>query len=170
MTDLTHPAPTAPPVPTVASSSAVGASPASGAAATMVSSTDLDFVLNRFVEETEGVRFAQTVSADGMHLAASGGVDSARHDTFAAIASGLASLTDSSVDLFGIGAMQRQIIEASNGWILLSRVSVTASLGVVADRNSDLGLVGYEMTRLSRQLGDALSPEVVDRLKGALGL
>jgi len=135
-----------------------------------VSASDLDFVLNRFVEDTEGVRFAQTVSADGMHLAASAGSDSARHDTFAAIASGLASLTDSSVDLFGLGAMQRQIIEASDGWVLLSRVSPTATLGVVADRQSDLGLVGYEMTRLSKQLGEALSPDVVDRLKGALGL
>lgn len=136
----------------------------------LVSATDLDFVLNRFVEDTGGVRFAQTVSADGMHLAASEGSDSARHDTFAAIASGLASLTDSSVNLFGLGEMQRQIIEASDGWILLCRVSSTASLGVVADRQSDLGLVGYEMTRLSKQLGAALSPDVVDRLKGVFGL
>ena len=105
-----------------------------------------------------------------MHLAASAGSDSACHDTFAAIASGLASLTDSSVELFGLGVMHRQIIEASNGWVLLSRVSQTASLGVVAERNADLGLTGYEMTRLARQLGDALSPAVVDRLKGALQL
>ena len=131
---------------------------------------DLDFVLNRFVEDVEGVVFAQTVSADGMHLAASSGTDSACHDTFAAIASGLASLTDSSVELFGLGVMHRQIIEASNGWVLLSRVSETASLGVVAGRNADLGLIGYEMTRLAKQLGDALSPAVVDRLKGALQL
>lgn len=131
---------------------------------------DLDFVLNRFVEDVEGVTFAQTVSADGMHLAASAGFDSACHDTFAAIASGLASLTDSSVELFGLGVMHRQIIEASDGWVLLSRVSHTASLGVVAGRNADLGLIGYEMTRLAKQLGDALSPAVVDRLKGVLQL
>jgi predicted regulator of Ras-like GTPase activity (Roadblock/LC7/MglB family) len=134
------------------------------------SNLDLDFVLNRFVEDVEGVLFAQTVSADGMHLAASAGSDSARHDTFAAIASGLASLTDSSVELFGLGVMHRQIIEASNGWVLLSRVSQTASLGVVAARQADLGLIGYEMTRLAKQLGEALSPAVVDRLKGALQL
>ncbi len=134
------------------------------------SNLDLDFVLNRFVEDVDGVLFAQTVSADGMHLAASNGSDSARHDTFAAIASGLASLTDSSVELFGLGVMHRQIIEASNGWILLSRVSQTASLGVVAARQADLGLIGYEMTRLAKQLGEALSPAVVDRLKGALQL
>jgi predicted regulator of Ras-like GTPase activity (Roadblock/LC7/MglB family) len=131
---------------------------------------DLDFVLNRFVQEVDGVLFAQSVSADGMHLAASAGSDSARLDTFAAIASGLASLTDSSVELFGLGVMHRQLIEASNGWILLSRVSNTASLGVVAARQADLGLIGYEMTRLAKQLGEALSPAVVDRLKGALQL
>jgi predicted regulator of Ras-like GTPase activity (Roadblock/LC7/MglB family) len=131
---------------------------------------DLDFVLNRFVGDVDGVVFAQTVSADGMHLAASAGSDSARHDTFAAIASGLASLTDSSVELFGLGVMHRQIVEASNGWVLLSRVSQTASLGVVATRHADLGLIGYEMTRLAKQLGEALSPAVVDRLKGALQL
>lgn len=131
---------------------------------------DLDFVLNRFVDDTDGVIFAQTVSADGMHLAASSAFDSARHDTFAAIASGLASLTDSSVELFGLGAVTRQIVEATDGWILLSRVSTTASLGVLARRNADLGLIGYEMTRLAKQLGDALSPAVVDRLKGSLRL
>jgi predicted regulator of Ras-like GTPase activity (Roadblock/LC7/MglB family) len=136
----------------------------------LASPLDLDFVLNRFVSDVDGVIFAQTVSADGMHLAASQGAGSAAHDTFAAIASGLASLTDSAVDLFGLGSMNRQIIEASNGWVLLSRVSVTASLGVVAERSADLGLIGYEMTRLSKQLGTALSPAVVDRLKGVLRL
>ena len=131
---------------------------------------DLDFVLNRFVDDTAGVLFAQTVSADGMHLAASSAFDAARHDTFAAIASGLASLTDSSVELFGLGAVTRQIIEATDGWVLLSRISNTASLGVLARRNADLGLIGYEMTRLAKQLGPALSPAVVDRLKGSLRL
>jgi predicted regulator of Ras-like GTPase activity (Roadblock/LC7/MglB family) len=137
---------------------------------TATESTDLDFVLNGFVEDTVGVLFAQTVSADGMHLAASRAFDSARHDTFAAIASGLASLTDSAVELFGVGSVTRQIIEASNGWILTSRISHTAALGVVARRDADLGLIGYEMTRLSRQLGLVLSPAVVDRLKGSLRL
>ncbi len=132
--------------------------------------TDLSFVLDQFVDTTEGAVFAQTVSADGMHLAASSAFDAARHDTFAAIASGLASLTDSSVELFGLGAVSRQIIEASDGWVLISRISNTAALGVVARRDADLGLVGYEMTRLSRQLGPMLSPAVVDRLKGSMNL
>ncbi|MEL6894317.1 MAG: roadblock/LC7 domain-containing protein [Actinomycetota bacterium] len=130
----------------------------------------LGFVLDRFVEGTEGVVFAQTVSADGMHLAAANGFDRPRHDTFAAIASGLASLTDSSVELFGVGQVTRQIIEATEGWVLISRISTTAAIGVVAERHADLGLIGYEMTRLARQLGPMLSPAVIDRLKGTLQL
>ena len=138
--------------------------------ATQTHESRLGFVLNRFVSDTEGVTFAQTVSADGMHLAASTGLDRTRHDTFAAIASGLASLTDSAVANFGLGPVTRQIIEASDGWILVARMSNTAAIGVVARKDADLGLIGYEMTRLTKQLGAMLSPDVVDQLKHTLSL
>jgi predicted regulator of Ras-like GTPase activity (Roadblock/LC7/MglB family) len=128
----------------------------------------LGFILQSFVDETDGVRFAQTVSADGMHLAASSGYTDAHHETFAAIASGLASLTDGAVGNFGLGKVTRQIIEASDGWILVARVSPTASMGVVADAHADLGMVGYEMTLLTQRLGDVLSPELIERLKNVV--
>ncbi len=128
----------------------------------------LGFILRTFVEDTQGVLFAQTVSADGIHLAASNGYDVPSHEVFAAIASGLASLTDSAVTNFGLGRVTRQIIEATNGWILVSRISETAAMGVVASATADLGLVGYEMTLLTQRLGDVLSPELVDRLKNAV--
>ena len=128
----------------------------------------LGFILDTFVSETQGVKYAQTVSADGMHLAASGGFGPAQHDTFAPIASGLASLTDGAVETFGLGTVTRQIIEASSGWILISRFSKTAAMGVVADTHADLGMVGYEMTILAKRLGQVLSPDVVDRLKSTV--
>ena len=143
-------------------------SPAPSPQATQVDADGLGFVLDAFVRDTEGVAFAQTVSADGIHLASSNAFDRACHDTFAAIASGLASLTDSSVELFGLGHVSRQLIEASDGWILISRISDTAAIGVVANRQADLGLIGYEMARLARQLGPMLSPAVIDRIKGTL--
>jgi predicted regulator of Ras-like GTPase activity (Roadblock/LC7/MglB family) len=126
------------------------------------------FILQAFVAETPGVTYAQTVSADGMHLAASTGYSQTERDTFAAIASGLSSLSDSAVETFGVGVVNRQIIEASNGWILLARISNTAAMGVVAEPSADLGLIGYEMTMLAKRLGDVLSPELIDRLKNAL--
>jgi len=129
---------------------------------------DLTFILDTFVEEIDGVRSAQTVSADGIHLAASSGMDAGSRETFAAIVSGLASLSDAAVETFGVGAVTRQIIEAGDGWILLSRISATASIGVVADKRADLGLVGYEMTMLAQRLGGVLSPEAVEQLKGTI--
>lgn len=127
----------------------------------------LGFIIQSFVNDTEGVSFAQTVSADGMHLAASSGYNEANHETFAAIASGLASLTEGAVKNFGLGDFTRQIIEATHGWILVARVSETASMGVVADADVDLGMVGYEMTLLAQRLGDVLSPDLVEQLKSA---
>jgi uncharacterized protein len=132
-----------------------------------VSDGGLGFILQSFVNDTDGVTFAQTVSADGMHLAASSGYSAANHETFAAIASGLASLTEGAVNNFGLGDFTRQIIEATNGWILVARVSETASMGVVANADVDLGLVGYEMTLLAQRLDDVLSPALVEQLKSA---
>lgn len=137
---------------------------------TETSQSSLGFILDGFVAETDGVLFAQTVSADGMHLASSDMYDRATYDTFAAIASGLTSLTDGAVESFGMGPVTRQIIEASDGWILLSRMSTTAAIGVTARKDADLGLIGYEMARLAKQLGAMLSPDVVDRLKHSLTL
>lgn len=127
----------------------------------------LGFILQSFVNDADGVTFAQTVSADGMHLAASTGYSEATHETFAAIASGLASLTEGAVKNFGLGEFTRQIIEATYGWILVARVSETASMGVVAEADADLGMVGYEMTLLAQRLGDVLSPDLVEQLKSA---
>ena len=51
------------------------------------------WLLNSFVHETTGVDHALAVSADGIKLAASNGLTGAIVDQFAAIASGLSSLT-----------------------------------------------------------------------------
>lgn len=132
--------------------------------------TELDFMLERFVEETPGVTHAQTVSADGMHLAASSGIDTTQADQFAAITSGLASLTDSAAETFDMQPVVRQVIETAIGWILVARINNRASLGVVCDSTVDLGLAGYEMTLLAEKAGTMLSPEVIDRLKNSLGV
>lgn len=131
-------------------------------------STDLNWLLQTFVEETPGVLHAQTVSADGMDLARSSSLNSVQGDQLAAIASGLASLTDSAAEVLDVLPVKRQVIEAEDGWILISRISSRASLTVVARPNADLGLVGFEMSRLADRAGDVLSPEVIARLKNSL--
>lgn len=130
--------------------------------------SDIGWMINRFVEQTPGVVHAQTVSADGMDLAHSTTMSAVQADQFAAIASGLASLTESAAETFGILPVARQVIETHHGWILTVRVSSRATLAVVAQHEADLGMVGYEMTRLAEQAGEVLSPDVIDRLKNTL--
>lgn len=130
--------------------------------------TDVHWLLDTFVEETPGVVHAQTVSADGMDLAHSTGLNSMQGDQLAAVASGLASLTDGAAEVLDILPVKRQVIEAADGWILISRISSRASLTVVTKANADLGLVGFEMSRLADRAGEVLSPEVIARLKNSL--
>ena len=131
-------------------------------------STELNWILNRFVEETPGVTSAQTVSADGIHLATCGGQTEVSCDQFAAICSGLASLTDGAADLYQIAPVSRVLIEADSGWIIVSRISSRASLGVTASKDSDLGMIGFEMTQLGEAAGAILSPDVIAALKNSL--
>ncbi len=132
--------------------------------------SDIDWMLNRFVEETPGVVCTQTVSADGMDLAHSDAMTQVQADQMGAIASGLASLTESAAETFGVLPVVRQVIEAETGWILITRISSRASLMVLAEHGADLGLVGYEMSRLADQAGEVLSPEVINELKNSLGV
>lgn len=128
----------------------------------------LSWLLDRFQEETPGVRSVQTVSADGMHLASSAGMDRTSADTFAAVTSGLTSLCESASDVFAMSPFVRQIIETGTGWILLSRISPRASLAVVTEPGVDLGLIGYEMTVLIEQAGELLSPDLIDSIRNSL--
>ncbi len=136
--------------------------------ATSKTGTELNWILNQFVSETPGAISAQTVSADGIHLAASDGLTDISCDQMAAICSGLASLTDGASDLHQIAPVARVLIEAETGWIVVSRISSRASLAVVARKDSDLGMIGFEMAQLAEATGNILSPDVIAALKNSL--
>ncbi len=128
----------------------------------------LGWLLDRFARDVPGVRHVQTVSADGMHLASSADLDATAADSFAAVTSGLTSLCETAGDIFRMHPFVRQIIETGNGWILLSRISSRASLAVITEPDADLGLIGYEMTVLTEQAGQLLSPELIQSVRNPL--
>ena len=136
----------------------------------MKAAQDLNWILDRFVNDMPGVVHTQAVSTDGIHLASSTAMTEVQREQFAAIASGLASLTDGAGETFGLLPSVRQVLEFAHGWVLVSRISSTANLAVVCDPTADLGLVGYEMTLLSERTGELLSPELVAHLKNMLAI
>ena len=72
-------------------------------AAGTVDGRQLDWLLVDFVRGTAGARHALVVSADGLRLAASQGIDEALGDQLAAVTSGLLSLAQGVAASFQAG-------------------------------------------------------------------
>ncbi|MGI9615537.1 MAG: roadblock/LC7 domain-containing protein [Acidimicrobiales bacterium] len=129
---------------------------------------DFNWLLVQFVEQTDGVREAIAVSSDGLLLAASAGRDRDNVEQFAAIVSGLTSLANGAANCFAYDTVEQMIIEMAGGFMFVSAIGDGSALGVLADRNCDVGLVGYEMTLLLNRAGSALSPALIAELKNSL--
>lgn len=129
---------------------------------------NFNWLLVQFVEQTDGVREAIAVSSDGLLLASSAGRDRANVEQFAAIVSGLTSLANGAADCFEYDSVEQLIVEMSGGFMFVSAIGDGSTLGVLADRDCDVGLIGYEMTLLLNRAGSALSPALVAELKNSL--
>jgi uncharacterized protein len=127
-------------------------------AAGTVDGRQLDWLLVDFVRTTAGVRHALVVSADGLRLAASQGVDEALGDQLSAVTSGLVSLAKGVASSFGAGPVRQTIIEMAGGYLFLTSITQGSSLAVFADRQCDMGMIGYEMTLLAARVGHLLTP------------
>jgi uncharacterized protein len=127
-------------------------------AAGTVDGRQLDWLLVDFVRGTAGARHALVVSADGLRLAASQGIDEALGDQLAAVTSGLLSLALGVAHSFGAGPVRQTIVEMDGGYLFVTSISEGSVLAVFAERACDLGMIGYEMTLLAARVGRLLTP------------
>jgi uncharacterized protein len=127
-------------------------------AAGTIDGRQLDWLLVDFVRGTAGTRHALVVSADGLRLATSQGVDEALGDQLAAVTSGLSSLAQGIARSFAAGAVRQTIVEMAGGYLFVTSISEGSMLAVFAERTCDMGMIGYEMTLLAARVGHILSP------------
>jgi predicted regulator of Ras-like GTPase activity (Roadblock/LC7/MglB family) len=127
-----------------------------------------NWLLVEFVQQTDGVTEAIAVSSDGLLLAASAGRDRDNVEQFAAVVSGLTSLANGAAACFEYDSVEQLIVEMSGGFMFVSAIGDGSTLGVLAGRDCDVGLIGYEMTLLLNRAGSALSPALVAELKNSL--
>jgi predicted regulator of Ras-like GTPase activity (Roadblock/LC7/MglB family) len=83
-----------------------------------------------------------------------------RADQLAAIAAGVASLTDSAARHFDGERVLRTVIEMEGGIMLLMSIRDGSCLAVLAAPDSDVGQVAYEMAVVVDQVGQMLTPEL----------
>jgi predicted regulator of Ras-like GTPase activity (Roadblock/LC7/MglB family) len=129
---------------------------------------NFSWLLERFVAETLGVTDTIAVSSDGLLLAAATTTAPENVDRFAALVSGMNSLTRGAAECFGQDGVVQVVIEMTGAFLFIARISEGSCLGVVADRSCDVGLVAYEMTLLVDRAGKALSPALIQELQNQL--
>ena len=126
------------------------------------------WLLEKFVADTIGVTDTIAVSSDGLLLAAATTTASQNVDRFAALVSGMTSLTRGAADCFNQAGVVQVVVEMTGCFLFIARISEGSCLGVVADRSCDVGLVAYEMTMLVDRAGKALTPALVQELQNQL--
>jgi predicted regulator of Ras-like GTPase activity (Roadblock/LC7/MglB family) len=128
----------------------------------------VNWLLAGFVNETPGVDDAVAVSSDGLLIALSSSLDRDRADRLAAVITGMRALAQGAGRELDRGELLQVLVEFAGGYLFVSAISDGSTMGVVAARDCDLGLVGYETARLVERVGGQLTPELVVEMKHAV--
>ncbi|GAA4076329.1 MULTISPECIES: roadblock/LC7 domain-containing protein [Actinomadura] len=121
------------------------------------SSADLGWLLDDLVKRVPHARHAVVLSADGLLMAASQGMDQDDGEHLAAVASGIQSLAKGAGTRFGGGPVRQSIIEMQSAFLLVTVAGKGACLAVLADEEADVGLIAYEMAMLVASMGHHLT-------------
>jgi predicted regulator of Ras-like GTPase activity (Roadblock/LC7/MglB family) len=132
--------------------------------------TSFAWLLDDFVRRVPGVQHTLAVSADGLLMAMSAGLDRTSGDQMSAIVAGLVSLTRGAARQLAAGAVRQAVVEMDELFLFTMSVSDGSVLAVVADAACDVGLVGYEMALLATRAENVLTPALVTELRAQLPL
>lgn len=114
--------------------------------------SDLDWLLSGLVQRVPYTRSAVLLSSDGL-VKSVHGLDTDSADHMAALASGLYSLGRSAGMRFGDGGEVRQVVvELDSTLLFVSTAGSGTFLAVLAGREADAAVLGYEMAMLVKSV------------------
>jgi predicted regulator of Ras-like GTPase activity (Roadblock/LC7/MglB family) len=129
---------------------------------------DFNWLINGFTDRVAGVVHTVVVSADGLLVAASDGLPRDSADQFAAVTASLISVTKTAAHLFDGDEVRQNVVELGRGFLLVMPIRDGSSLAALATSTADVGVVGYEMAKLSKQAGEQLTPAIRAELQRSL--
>ena len=121
------------------------------------SPSDLGWLLDDLVHRVPHARNAVVLSADGLLMASSEGMNQDDGEHLAAVAAGIQSLAKGAGVRFGGGPVRQTIIEMQSQFMLVTVAGKGACLAVLAEEEADVGLIAYEMAMLVASMGHHLS-------------
>lgn len=118
---------------------------------------DLNWLLEDLVQRVADIRHAVLLSADGLLIASSSGIEREDAEHLAAVASGFQSLARGAGRHFQGGSVRQTVVELDTGFLFVTAAGYGASLAIVAAPNCDVGLVAFEMNLLIQRVGKSLA-------------
>src|SRR5699024_7166235 len=119
--------------------------------------TTVHWLMSELVERAAGARHALLLSADGLLLSASAGVEREEAERLAASASGFASLARGARSQLGAREVRQTVVEMDSVVFFVLSAGRGASLALVAESSCDMGQAAFEINRVVRQVGPHLA-------------
>ncbi|WP_285762096.1 roadblock/LC7 domain-containing protein, partial [Nocardiopsis ansamitocini] len=117
---------------------------------------DLDWLLDELVERAVGAKCAIVLSADGLLIGKSTELTTEDAEHLSAVASAFQSLARGTGRQFNGGAVRQTVVEMDHAYLFVTAAGEGACLALIAEEQSDVGLIAYEMNVLVDQVGRSL--------------
>jgi predicted regulator of Ras-like GTPase activity (Roadblock/LC7/MglB family) len=116
-------------------------------------SGELNWLLDELVGRVGNIRKALVLSGDGLPTGGSHDLSREDGEHLAAVASGFHSLAKGVGRHFEVGRVRQTIVELDDAFLFVTAAGDGSCLAVLADADSDVGQVAYEMTLLVKRVG-----------------
>ncbi|MER7760140.1 roadblock/LC7 domain-containing protein [Streptomyces sp. NPDC097619] len=117
----------------------------------------LNWLLDELVDRVGSIRKAVVLSGDGLATGSSKALTREDSEHLAAVASGFHSLAKGVGRHFDAGQVRQTVVELEDAFLFVTAAGDGSCLAVLADADSDVGQVAYEMTLMVKRVGDHLA-------------
>ncbi|MBT2469243.1 roadblock/LC7 domain-containing protein [Streptomyces sp. ISL-66] len=117
----------------------------------------LNWLLDELVDKVASIRKAVVLSGDGLPTGNSKDLTREDSEHLAAVASGFHSLAKGVGRHFDSGKVRQTVVELDEAFLFVMAAGDGSCLAVLADSESDVGQVAYEMTLMVKRVGDHLA-------------
>ncbi|MER5598229.1 roadblock/LC7 domain-containing protein [Streptomyces sp. NPDC002265] len=122
--------------------------------------TDLGWLLDDLVARTDHVRQAVLLTADGLPLCCSAGIERRDIEHLAAVCSGFHSLACSAGERFAAGQVRQTMVMLDDAYLFITPAGNGSRLAVLSEAQTDVGQLAHEMELLVRRVGRHLDAAV----------
>jgi predicted regulator of Ras-like GTPase activity (Roadblock/LC7/MglB family) len=114
---------------------------------------ELNWLLDELVGRVSSIRKALVLSGDGLPRGTSKDLSREDGEHLAAVASGFHSLAKGVGRHFDAGGVRQTVVELDEAFLFVTAAGDGSCLAVLADADSDVGQVAYEMTLMVKRVG-----------------